>query len=122
VDTLARQRALVVVASDFRGPLDWRKPLLQLAGRHDVIAVEIRDPREQELPNAGELWLVDPETGRQLRVDTRSSKLRARFAQAAAEERSGLARTLSSIGVRHVVLSTSGDWLRPLALFLRTAK
>jgi uncharacterized protein (DUF58 family) len=122
VDTLARQRALVVVASDFRGPLDWRKPLLQLAGRHDVIGVEIRDPREQELPNAGELWLVDPETGRQLRVDTRSSKLRARFAQAAAEERSGLARTLSSIGVRHVVLSTSGDWLRPLALFLRTAK
>jgi uncharacterized protein (DUF58 family) len=122
VDTLARQRSLVVVASDFRGPLDWRKPLLQLAGRHDVIAVEIRDPREQELPNAGELWLVDPETGRQLRVDTRSSKLRARFAEAAAEERSGLARTLTSLGVRHVVLSTSGDWLRPLALFLRRAK
>ena len=41
-------------------------------GGHDVVAVEIRDPREQELPNAGELWLVDPETGRQLRVDTRS--------------------------------------------------
>jgi uncharacterized protein (DUF58 family) len=122
VDTLARQRSLVVVASDFRGPLDWRKPLLQLAGRHDVIAVEIRDPREQELPNAGELWLVDPETGRQLRVDTRSSKLRARFAEAAAQERSGLARTLTSLGVRHVVLSTSGDWLRPLALFLRRAK
>ena len=36
----------------------------QLAGRHDVIAVEIRDPREEELPNVGELWLVDPETGR----------------------------------------------------------
>jgi uncharacterized protein (DUF58 family) len=122
VDTLARQRALVVVASDFRGPLDWRKPLLQLAGRHDVIAVEIRDPREQELPNAGELWLVDPETGRQLRVDTRSPKLRARFAEAASQERSGLARTLMSLGVRHVVLSTSGDWLRPLALFLRRAK
>ena len=122
VDTLARQGSLVVVASDFRGPLYWRKPLLQIAGRHDVIAVEIRDPREQELPNAGELWLVDPETGRQLRVDTRSSKLRARFAEAAAQERSGLARMLMSLGVRHVVLSTSGDWLRPLALFLRRAK
>lgn len=120
--TLARQRSLVVVASDFRGPLDWRRPLLQLAGRHDVVAVEIRDPREEELPNAGELWLVDPETGRQLRVDTRSAKLRQRFAAAAAEERSGLARTLTSVGVRHVVLSTSGDWLRPLALFLRRAK
>jgi uncharacterized protein (DUF58 family) len=122
VNALARQRSLVVLVSDFRGPLDWRKPLLQLAGRHDVIAVEIRDPREQELPNAGELWLVDPETGRQLRVDTRSSKLRARFAEAAAQERTGLARALTSIGVRHVVLSTSGDWLRPLALFLRRAK
>jgi uncharacterized protein (DUF58 family) len=121
-NTLARQRSLVVVASDFRGPLDWRRPLLQLAGRHDVVAVEIRDPREQELPNAGELWLVDPETGRQLRVDTRSAKLRKRFADAAAEERNGLARTLTSLGVRHVVLSTSGDWLRPLALFLRRAK
>ena len=122
VDTLARQRSLVVLASDFRGPLDWRKPLLQLAGRHDVIAVEIRDPREDELPNAGELWLVDPETGRQLRVDTRSAKLRRRFAAAAATERNGLARSLTSLGVRHVVLSTSGDWLRPLALFLRRAK
>jgi uncharacterized protein (DUF58 family) len=116
---ISHQRALIGVVSDFRGPLDWRRPLLQLAGRHDVIAIEIRDPREQALPNAGELWLVDPETGRQLRVDTRDRRLRERFAHAAAEERSGLARLLASIGVRHVVLSTEGDWLRPLAIFLR---
>jgi uncharacterized protein (DUF58 family) len=121
-DALARQRSLVVLVSDFRGPLDWRRPMLQLAGRHDVIAVEIRDPREQELPNAGELWLVDPETGRQLRVDTRNSKLRRRFAEAAAEERRGLAHTLANVGVRHVVLTTSGDWLRQLAIFLRKAR
>jgi uncharacterized protein (DUF58 family) len=117
--SIARQRGLVVVVSDFRGPLDWRPQLLELAGGHDVVAVEIRDPREQELPNAGDLWLVDPETGRQLRVDTRSAKLRQRFAAAAEEERSGLARVLSSLGVRHVVLSTEGDWLRTLAVFLR---
>ena len=116
---LARQRSLVVVASDFRGPFDWRAPLLQLAGRHDVVAVEIRDPREQELPNVGDLWLVDPETGEQLRVDTRDAKLRSRFAAAAAQERSGLARTLAAVGVRHVVVSTQGDWLRSLAVFLR---
>ena len=119
---LARQPSLVVIVSDFRGPLDWRKPLLELAGRHDVVAVEIRDPREQELPNAGELWLVDPETERQLRVDTRSEKLRRRFAAAAEVERRELSRALASIGVRHVVLSTAGEWLRPLALFLRRAK
>jgi uncharacterized protein (DUF58 family) len=116
---LARQRSLVVVISDFRGPFDWRRPLLELAARHDVVAVEIRDPREQELPDVGQLWLVDPETGRQLRVDTRNGRLRARFAAAAAEERRVLTRTLASVGVRHVTLSTSGDWLRTLALFLR---
>jgi uncharacterized protein (DUF58 family) len=116
---LAQQRSLVAIVSDFRGPLDWRKPLLELAGRHDVLAVEIRDPREQELPNAGDLWLVDPETGRQLRVDTRDAKLRARFATAAAEERTALRRALAQLGIRHVVLSTSGDWLRTLALFLK---
>jgi uncharacterized protein (DUF58 family) len=116
---LARQRSLVVVVSDFRGPFDWRGPLLQLAGRHDVIAVEVRDPREQELPNVGDLWLVDPETGDQLRVDTRDAKLRSRFAAAAANERSGLARTLAALGVRHVVVATQGDWLRALAVFLR---
>jgi len=117
--SLARQRSAVVVVSDFRGPLDWRRPLLELSSRHDVIAVEIRDPREQELPNAGVLWLVDPETGRQLRADTRNERLRARFAAAAAAERAELARVLAAAGARHVVLTTAGDWLRSFAVFLR---
>ena len=119
---IARQRSLVVVVSDFRGTQDWRRPLLELAGHHDVVAVEIRDPREQELTNVGLLYLVDPETGRQLRVDTRSRRLRERFAVAAAAERGEVARTLTSIGVRHVVLTTSGDWLRPLVGFLRRSR
>jgi uncharacterized protein (DUF58 family) len=118
VAAVARQRGVVAVVSDFRGPLDWRTPLLRLLERHDVLAVEIRDDREQELPDVGEIWLVDPETGRQVRVDTRSRTLRERFAAAAAEERSGVARVLSAVGVPHVVLSTSGDWLRRFAVFL----
>ena len=116
---LARQRSLVVVISDLRGPRDWRRPLLELAGRHDVVALEVRDQREQELSNVGALWLVDPETGRLLQVDTRSRRLRERFAAAAAEERAEVARQLALAGVRHHVLSTSGDWLRSLAIFLR---
>jgi uncharacterized protein (DUF58 family) len=112
----------VVVVSDFRGPRDWRRPLLELAGHHDVMAVEIRDPREQELSNVGLLWLVDPETGRQLRVDTRSRRLRERFTAAAAAERAAVTRTFSSVGVRHVVLTTSGDWLRTLVVFLRRSR
>jgi uncharacterized protein (DUF58 family) len=120
--TLARQRSLVVVVSDFRGPRDWRRRFLELASRHDVLAVEVRDPREQELSNVGMLWLVDPETGQQLRVDTRNRRLRERFAAAAAAERSSVARALSSVGARHVVLSTEGDWLRELAAVLRRVR
>ena len=116
---LARSRALVVVVSDFRGPRDWQAPLLELAGRHDVVAVEIRDRREQELPDVGDLWLVDPETGRQLRVDTSRRKVRERFAAVAAAERDELASTLRAAGADHVVLDTDGDWLRPFALHLR---
>jgi len=119
--TLARQRSNVVVVSDFRGPRDWRGPLLMLGGRHQVVAVEIRDPREQELPKFGQLRLVDPETGRQLKVDTSSERLRAQFAAAAVEERRGVASEISSCGAQHVVLSTQGDWLRELTRFLRHA-
>jgi len=116
---LASSRSLIFVVSDFRGPRDWRRDLIELAGRHDVVAVEIRDQREQELPDVGELWLVDPETGRQLRVDTSRRRLRERFAAAAAAERDELVAELRSAGADHVVLWTSGDWLRTFAGFLR---
>ena len=115
---VARQRALVAVVSDFRGPRDWRLPLLDLAARHDVLAVEIRDPREDELVDVGEVWFSDPETGGRLRVDTGNANLRARFAEAAAEERRHVAADLAAARASHVVLSTSGDWLRVLAAHL----
>jgi uncharacterized protein (DUF58 family) len=119
---LVRRRSLVVAVSDFRGPLDWRRPLVRLAARHDVLAVEIRDPREQELPNVGTVWLVDPETREQLQVDTRDARMRDRFAESAAAERDELARVFRSVGVPHVVVSTSGDWLRTLVRFLELEK
>jgi uncharacterized protein (DUF58 family) len=115
----ARTRSLIFVVSDFRGPRDWKASLLALAGRHDVVAVEVRDRREQELPSVGEVWLVDPETGRYLRVDTSSRTLRERFAAAAAAEREELAGVLRSAGCDHVVLWTAGDWLASFGGFLR---
>jgi uncharacterized protein (DUF58 family) len=115
----ARQRALVVVISDFRGPRDWRPALLRLAGRHQVVAVEIGDPREQRLEPVGTVWLVDPESGHELQVDTNDGTLRSRFAEAAAAERALVARDLAGAGVAHARLSTDGDWLRDLAVFLR---
>ena len=115
---VARQRALIAVVSDFRGPRDWRPPLLDLAARHDVLAVEIRDPREDELVDVGEVWFSDPETGGRLRVDTSDASLRARFMEAAARERRQVAADLAAARASHVVLSTRGDWLRVLAAHL----
>ena len=119
VSRVAGQAKVVFLVSDFRGPRDWLPGLMPLCARHRVVAVEIRDPREQELPDVGDLWLVDPETGRQLRVDTSSRKLRERFALAAHEERESLAAEFRRAGARHVVLTTAGDWLRIFAGFLK---
>ncbi|HXI79430.1 MAG TPA: DUF58 domain-containing protein [Verrucomicrobiae bacterium] len=119
VNAAAPRDGLVVVVSDFRGPLDWRRDLAAVAARHHVLAVEIGDPRETDLPDVGELTLVDAETGREVRVDTSSRRLRERFASAAVQDRARLAADFRRLGVDHIVLSTSGGWLRSLAGQLR---
>ena len=115
----APRGGLVAIVSDFRGPRDWLRPLAALAARHHVIAVEIDDPREFELTDVGELTLIDAETGREVRVDTSSRRLRERYAAAAADERGSPAADLRRLGVDHIVLSTTGSWLRTLAAELR---
>ena len=119
---LARNRGLIVVVSDFRGEQDWEGPLRTLRARHGVLAVEIRDPREMELPPVGDLWLTDPETGRQLHVNTNKRRVRKKFAAAAAEERAEVAAALRRCGAEHLVLSTDGDWLRTLAGHLKRSE
>ncbi len=119
---LARNRGLIVVVSDFRGDKDWEGPLRTLRARHGVLAVEIRDPREMELPPVGDLWMTDPETGRQLHVNTNKRRVRKKFAAAAAEERDEVAAALRRCGADHLVLSTEGDWLRTLAGHLRRSE
>jgi uncharacterized protein (DUF58 family) len=116
---VARARGLVVVVSDFRGERDWEGPLRALRGRHGVLAVEIRDPRELQLTAMGDVWVMDPETGRQVQVNTGRRRVRERFARAAAEERLEVAQALRRTGADHVVLDTAGDWLRDLAGHLR---
>jgi uncharacterized protein (DUF58 family) len=115
----ATRGGLVAVVSDFRGPRDWLPQLAPIAARHGLLAIEIRDPREDDLPDVGALTLVDAETGREVRVDTSSRRLRERFAEAAAAERASLGVELRRLGARHIVLSTSGAWLRSLAVQLR---
>jgi uncharacterized protein (DUF58 family) len=119
VAATARRGGLVVIVSDFRGPRDWYRPLAALAARHEVVAIEIDDPRETDLPDVGELTLIDAETGREVRVDTSSAALRARFAEAATAERADIARGFRRLGVGHIVLSTASSWLPSLAAQLR---
>jgi uncharacterized protein (DUF58 family) len=114
VGRLARLRSLVVVISDFVGPTDWARPIAALAARHTLVAVEVRDPREAQLPAVGRLAMVDPETGERIEVDTADRRLRERFAEAADGERGAVAAGLRRAGVEHVTLSTSGAWARQL--------
>jgi uncharacterized protein (DUF58 family) len=111
---VARQPGLVLVVSDFRDQQAWERPLGALAARHSVIAVEVRDPRESELPAVGRLALVDPESGDQIEVDTSRRAVRSRFQRIEAERRARVEVELRRLRVEHVVLSTDGDWLREL--------
>ncbi|HTE61113.1 MAG TPA: hypothetical protein VK631_12240, partial [Solirubrobacteraceae bacterium] len=107
---------------DLAGPAarpEWARALRALGARHDLLAVEVVDPREGELPDAGQLVLVDPETGQRLEADTTSATLRRRFAAAELARRDELKSALRRAGARHVELSTDGDWLRALGRALR---
>jgi uncharacterized protein (DUF58 family) len=115
------RRGLAVVVSDFLDGLDqdglgpgapaWELPLRRLAARHQVLAVQVRDPREQELPDVGLLTVVDPETGRRREVPTASRKLRERYAAAARTQQASIEAALKRTGAAHLPLRTDRDWV-----------
>lgn len=116
---VAHQPGLVAVISDFRDQHAWTAGLGRLRARHSVLALEVGDPRERELPAVGRLAVVDPETGARVEVDTSSTRVRRRFAELEAERREHLARELRRLRVAHVELSTDSDWLLALSRGLR---
>lgn len=116
---LARLPGLIVVASDFRDESHWIRPLGLLAQRHRVVACEISDPREEQLPDAGTMLVRDPESGAEVELNTSSPELRRAYAQAARERRDHLQAAFKRLGIRHVPLSTGRDWLRDLGAGLR---
>jgi uncharacterized protein (DUF58 family) len=119
VTRMARRPGLVVVISDFRDQHDWQRGMGYLRLRHSVIAVEVVDPREAEVPAVGHLALIDPETGDRIEVDTSSRRLRERFAELERRRRDTLARELRRLRVDHVSLATDQDWLPALGRHLR---
>jgi len=137
-----RRRGLVVVISDFlpgsacasrsgersheapevqsrfgRSVEPWQRPLARLSVRHDLLAVEVVDPRELELPPVGVLEVADPETGQvhEVEVDERFAEA---YAQAAAAQRAEVAAALRSVGAAHLRLSTDRDWLLDIVNFV----
>ena len=118
----ARRRGLAVVVTDLLDSGPWERELRALAGRHEVVVVEVRDPREAELPAVGLLTLVDPETGEHLEVQTNSRRLRARFAEAAARRRDQATRALRAAGAAHLVLSTDRDWMLDVVRYVASRR
>ncbi len=118
VGVQARRRGLVVVVSDFLAPDGWQRPLARLATRHDVVAVEVLDPRELELPDVGLVTLTDPETGAQREVATGRASVRRHFAEAAAAQRARIAADVRGAGAAHLQLRTDRDWILDLAAFV----
>jgi uncharacterized protein (DUF58 family) len=114
----SHRRGMAVVVSDLLAPDGWQQELRRVATRHDLLVVEVIDPRELELPDVGTLSLVDPETGRLREVQTRSAKLRSRYAEAAREQRDEHARAIREAGGDHLVLRTDSDWLFDLVRFV----
>jgi uncharacterized protein (DUF58 family) len=117
-----RRRSLVLVVSDFLVDDTWQLALGKLAQRHEVIAVRLLDPRESELPDVGLITLQDPETGRQLHVDTGDAKLRRRFKLAAQQQTEKLQAELASCGADLLSLHTDEDLMLSLLHFLRTRR
>jgi uncharacterized protein (DUF58 family) len=118
-----RRRGLVVVVSDFLDTSwSWELPLRRLALRHQVIAVEVMDPRELTLPNVGVLTVIDPETGRRRDVSTASRRVRTRFAAAAAAQKAEVRTAIRRTGAAHLPLRTDRDWVADIVRHVHTQR
>ena len=136
-------RAIAVVISDFIGsPAEPSGPrrrklrpqimlleslaqaslvmLRQANRRHDVVAVQITDRHELELPDLGRLVLNDAETGEVIEVDTGNPRKRASFAERQARAQQEVARLFRSAGIDAIQLRTDQPYTVELARFFET--
>jgi uncharacterized protein (DUF58 family) len=122
VNRTAKRRGMAVVISDFLGAPTWEKPLRSLSRRHEVIAVEVIDPREIDLPDVGLIAVVDPETGRRRLLDTSREDTRRRYGVAGDRRREEVSARLKACAVDHLVVSTDRDWVVDFVRFVSGRK
>jgi uncharacterized protein (DUF58 family) len=125
VTHLSRQRAIVALVTDLIGcPLGTpqgnalERKLKVLARRHDLLVLEVRDPIEDELPNAGLVSVRDPESGAASVVDSSDTSVRAAYKDGARKERARVRAALDRIGVDRVTISEK-ESAHALVRFLR---
>lgn len=116
-----RRRGMAVIISDFLGPINWMRPLRAIAARHEVLAIEVLDPRDVELPDVGDVVLQDAETGvtREFTID---AQLRDDFAKAAAAHRAEVSRTIRGCGAPVLTLRTDRDWIADIVRFVESRR
>ena len=122
VSRAARRRGMVVVISDFLGEDSWERSLRRVSSRHEVIAVEVIDPREVDLPDVGLVAVVDPETGDRRLIDTGRESVRDAYARLSRERRGEISKALKQAGADHLVLSTDRDWVLDFVRFVSSRK
>ncbi|MBK8092679.1 MAG: DUF58 domain-containing protein [Verrucomicrobiaceae bacterium] len=116
-------RALVIVVSDFITPNDaWEKTLKAAAAKHDVVAAQITDPRERELPDVGRVVLEDPETGERMLVNTSDPAVRRHYQERISKHEEYLNQLLRRSGVERIPVRTDLDYVPALKAYFRSRK
>ena len=126
VRNVLHRRAIVFLISDFESAGDpvatraaLRRGMRQTNSRHDLVAVHVEDPREQELPDVGILALEDAETGEIVELNTGSASVRKRFKEASAERSRKLVNDFRSEGVDTLQLQTDTPYIPALQRFFK---
>ncbi len=113
-----RKRAVTFLVSDFRGE-GFEKALAVAGRRHDLVAVRLGDPREEELPPLGLLELEDPETGARVVVNTSRPAFRTAFRGVNSMRRAALDKTFRRSRVDVIDIRTGEPWVKPLMRFFQ---
>ncbi len=111
-----KRRGIVFIISDFiiDDPKAMEQPLKTLRNRHEVIAVDLSDKREQDIPDVGWIWLEDCETGEQVMVNTSDADFRKEFVKTAQKRRHEIREIMENAGIDYAWVNTAYGWERPL--------